>query len=86
MYAHLIDKENIKREAVYQPLEEVENLEYIPEEQQAEIAANNWKEFRNTNRPTFALINPEQDCLDVGLLAQPVKTTEEINEDIIDPS
>ena len=32
MFAHLIDRENIKKEALFDPLEGVENLEYLPEE------------------------------------------------------
>lgn len=33
MFAHQIDKDMIKREATLDLLEDVENLEYIPEEQ-----------------------------------------------------
>lgn len=33
MFAHLIDRDMIKKEAVLDLLEDVENLEYIPEEQ-----------------------------------------------------
>ena len=32
MMAHLIDKNNIVKEATFDPLEDVENLEYKPEE------------------------------------------------------
>jgi hypothetical protein len=86
MYAHLIYKENIKKESIYNPLEDVENLEYIPEDQKNDIISNNWSEFRHSNPPMFAHINPETDSLDAGLLAHPLKLNEEINEDILDPS
>lgn len=32
MFAHLIDKDNILKEASFDPFEDVENLEYFPED------------------------------------------------------
>ena len=37
MYVHQVDKDNIRKEAVFDPFADVENLEYIPEITKDEI-------------------------------------------------
>ena len=53
MYIHQIDRENIKKEAAYDPFEEVESLEYIPSDQLEQIRVEKWQEFYAQNPPYF---------------------------------
>lgn len=45
IYIHLIDKENILKEALFQPLEGVEGIDYMAESQKEEIRADKMREF-----------------------------------------
>ncbi len=86
IYIHLIDKENILKEASFQPLEGIEGIDYMAESQKEEIKADKMQEFFDQNPPYFAEVNYETDGLDLAYLASSVKLTEDVNEDIIDPT
>ena len=76
----------MKREAVFNPLEGVEGVDYMAESQREDIRQEKMREFFETTPPYFTEVNPDQDGLDHAYLAKTLKLTEDINEDIIDPS
>ena len=86
LYIHLIDKENLKKEAVFQPLEGIEGIDYMPESTREEIRREKLNELFEANPPYFSEIDPEKDGLDLSYLAQSLKLTEDVNDDILDPS
>lgn len=86
MYIHQIDKENIKREAMYDPLADVEGLDYIPESTKNEIKAEKYKQYFEVNPPYFAEIDRERDGIDQGILSNSLKLADEVNVDILDPT
>jgi len=86
IYIHLIDKENIKKEATYNPLEGVEGVDFMAESQREEIRLEKVKEFFEANPPYFIEFDYDKDALDHAYLAQSLKIAEDLNEDILDPS
>lgn len=74
------------KEALFQPLEGVEGIDYMPESQKEEIRSEKMKEFFEQNPPYFTEVNYENDGLDLAYLAASVKLTEDVNEDILDPT
>lgn len=86
MYVHQIDKENINKEAVFDCFEGIEGLDYIPEITKDEIKAEKYREFYETNPPYFAEVDRDNDGVDHAYLAHAVKLTDEVNDDITDPS
>lgn len=86
IYIHQIDKDNMKREAAFNPLEGVEGVDFMAESQREEIRLEKVKEFFDSTPPYFTEIDPEKDALDHSYLAKALKLTEDINEDILDPT
>ena len=86
MYIHQIDKDNIRKEAVFDPFDGVDNLEYIPEITKDEIREEKFKEFFEGNPAYFGEIDREKDGIDHTYLAGTIKLTEEVNDDVVDPS
>ena len=85
IYSHLIDKENILKESVFQPLDGVEGVDFMPEYQREDIKAEKMREFFEANPPFFGEVDYDKDCIDHAFLAQSLKLTEDVNEDILDP-
>lgn len=86
IYIHQIDKDNMKREAAFNPLEGVEGVDFMAESQREEIRLEKMKEFFDSTPPYFTEIDHEKDALDHSYLAKALKLTEDINEDILDPT
>ena len=70
------------KEALFDPLEDVENLEYKPEEERNQIAMENYKKFYEENIPNFSEVDVEKDGIDENYIATTLKLTDEINDDI----
>ena len=49
MYTYLIDKENIKREALFDPLEDVEAVDFMTEDMINDIKEKKFAELRESN-------------------------------------
>jgi phage major head subunit gpT-like protein len=50
------------------------------------MKAEKTKEFFDANLPVFREVDGDKDGIMVDYLTKPVKLTEELNEDILDPS
>lgn len=86
VYIHLLDKENLKRESAFYPLEGVEGIDFMPEMTREEIRQEKTREFFESNPPYFPEVDLDKDGIEHAYLAQAVKLTEEINDDILDSS
>mmetsp|Transcript_34594 Transcript_34594/g.25749 ORF Transcript_34594/g.25749 Transcript_34594/m.25749 type:complete len:226 (+) Transcript_34594:852-1529(+) len=86
MYVHQIDRDGIKREALFDPEAEIENIEYIPSNELEQMIAERWARFREESPAYFHEVDRENDGVNFGKLAIPLKLTEEVNEDVVDPN
>jgi len=86
IYIHLIDKENLSREATFYPLADIEGIDYMPEATREELKQEKTKEFFEENPPYFAEVDHDKDALDHSYLTKTLKLSEEVNEDITDSS
>ena len=86
MYIHQIDKECLKKEALFNPLAGIEGAEFMAESQKEDIAFEKTKQFMLDNQPYFPEIDPESDCINQAYLASSLRLTEEVNLDILDPT
>ena len=64
MFAHLIDKENVKKEASFDPFEDEENLDLKTSDQKEDIALENTDKFKKENLPSFYEVNIAKDSMD----------------------
>jgi len=86
MIVHQIDKENIRHESTFEPLEDVEGVDYMAQEQVDEIRERKVKEFFEEHPVSIMPVNIEAQALNSQNLQQSVRLTDEVNEDITDPS
>jgi hypothetical protein len=86
MYIHQIDKECIKKEALFNPLAGIEGVDFMAESQREDIASEKTKQFKLDNQPYFPEVDPESDCINQAYLASSLRLTEEVNIDIQDPT
>jgi len=58
LFVHTLDKYMIQAEAKYDPLDGIEGVDYMPEDQIAEIKEDNIKKFQEENVPNLPEIDP----------------------------
>ena len=86
MYIHQIDKENIKKEALFNALAGIEGAEFMAESQREDITFEKTKKFMEDNMPYFPEVDPESECINQAYLASSLRLTDEVNLDILDPT
>ncbi len=86
MYIHQLDKECIRKEALFDPFAGIEGIDFMPESTKEDIKFEKTKQFLLDNQPYFPEVDPESECINQAYLASSVRLTEEVNVDILDPS
>ncbi len=61
-------------------------MDYIPNDELAQIKQNNWNEFRQANPTYFHEVDRANDGLEAAYLHGKLKLTDDVNEDIVDPN
>ena len=86
MFIYQIDIDNIRKEALFDPFDGIEGIDFMPDATKDDIRMDKTAQFMRDNEPYFPAIDKEAECINPAFLATTLKLTEEINVDITDPN
>ena len=86
MFIYQIDIDNIRKEALFDPFDGIEGIDFMPDATKEDIRMDKTAQFMRDNEPYFPTIDKEAECINPAFLATTLKLTEEINVDITDPN
>ena len=86
MFIYQIDIDNIRKEALFDPFDGIEGIDFMPDATKEDIRMDKTAQFMRDNEPYFPTIDKEAECINPAFLATTLNLTEEINVDITDPN
>lgn len=86
LYIHQLDRDTMKIEATFNPLEDVEGLDFMPQSDVDALKIKNMEQFFRDRPVLFEEINKETDGINEDLLRQAIRVPEPKGVDVLDPT